>query len=92
MTTAASTAVAKPAMRSRRPPVTATLLVLLCLLAAAMLASATIGAANIPFHRLWPALGIGPVDSSVIARDKLVLFSIRLPRLACAAMIGWPEH
>jgi iron complex transport system permease protein len=88
MTAAASTAIAKPASRSRRPPVTATLLILLCLLGAAMLASATIGAANIPFHRLWPALGIGPADASVIARDKLVLFSIRLPRLACAAMIG----
>jgi iron complex transport system permease protein len=88
MTIAASTTNAKPELRSRRPPMTATLLVLLCLLAAAVLASATIGAANIPLHRLWPALGIGPADASVIARDKLVLFSIRLPRLACAAMIG----
>ncbi|MBN9602797.1 MAG: iron ABC transporter permease [Afipia felis] len=88
MTAAASTGVAKQELRLRRPPAALTLVLLLGLLVAILLISATIGAANIPFHRLWPALGIGPADTSVIARDKLVLFSIRLPRLACAAMIG----
>jgi iron complex transport system permease protein len=51
--------------------------------------SATIGAANIPLHRLWPALGIGTPDSSAqLVRDQLVLYSIRLPRLVCATVVG----
>ncbi|BEV45272.1 FecCD family ABC transporter permease [Afipia carboxidovorans] len=72
----------------RRPPAVPTLLALFSLLALALVVSATVGAANIPLHRLWPALGIGTPDGALIDRDQLVLYSIRLPRLVCAAMIG----
>jgi heme transport system permease protein len=62
-------------------------LLLALLLIAAMIA-ATIGAAGIPLDRLVAALGLGNGDPAVIGRDHLVLWSIRLPRIALAAMVG----
>jgi iron complex transport system permease protein len=56
-------------------------------LAVAMIAT-TIGAAGIPFPRLVAAFGIVDGDPAWIARDRLILGSIRLPRIALAAMIG----
>ena len=94
MTGAATSAAAAPVKRawrsrSRRrlmrlaaPP---TLLVLL-LLAAAV--ATTIGAAGIPLHRIAAATGLTHGDPSLIARDWLVLWSIRLPRIALAVIIG----
>ena len=50
--------------------------------------AATIGAAGIPLRRLIAALGLVAGDPDLIARDRLVLWSIRVPRiaLACTAM------
>lgn len=79
----------KAVSRSRRLPAWLIFSALIALLAAAMTLSATVGAANIPFHRLWPALGFGaPEITNELVRDQLILQSIRLPRLVCTAMIG----
>jgi len=48
----------------------------------------TIGAAGIPLSRLLAALGIGAGDPAFVARDSLILWSIRLPRIALAALVG----
>ncbi|EGP08430.1 hemin ABC transporter, permease protein [Bradyrhizobiaceae bacterium SG-6C] len=59
------------------------------LLSVALLAT-TIGAAGIPLPRLAAALGlkIASADPALLARDQLVLWSIRIPRIAVAGMIG----
>src|SRR5262245_20210964 len=90
MTTRISTSRPLPqVLPSRRPAPSLVFGVLTALLLVVAVLSATTGAANIPLHRLWPALGIGTTDSSgQLVRDQLVLYSIRLPRLACAAIIG----
>jgi iron complex transport system permease protein len=49
--------------------------------------AATVGSAGIPLSRLPAALGFGHADAAT-ARDHLVLWSIRLPRIALAIMIG----
>src|SRR5262249_39823084 len=51
-------------------------------------AAATIGAAGIPFERFPAALGLAGGDSDVVARDRLILLSIRLPRIVLAGMVG----
>jgi iron complex transport system permease protein len=50
----------------------------------------TIGAAGIPLARLPAALGLSAVsgDPAFAARDALVLWSVRLPRIVMAALIG----
>ena len=50
--------------------------------------AATIGAAGIPLPRLMAAAGLAAGDPALIERDRLVLWSIRLPRIAMACMIG----
>jgi iron complex transport system permease protein len=50
--------------------------------------AATIGAAGIPMPRLLAAAGLAAGDPALIERDRLVLWSIRLPRIAMACMIG----
>ncbi len=54
------------------------------------LVATTIGAAGIPLSRLAAALGfnIGHADPAMLTRDQLVLWSIRIPRIAVAGMIG----
>jgi len=75
--------------RRRRPPSSLVFGILAAFLLCAAILSATTGAANIPINRLWPLFGFGASDSPAqFARDQLILNSIRLPRLACAAMIG----
>lgn len=54
----------------------------------AMLVAVMTGAAGIPLSRLLPALGIGQGEPATFARDQLVLWSIRLPRVVLAAMVG----
>ncbi len=63
---------------------------LLALLAAVALIALSIGAAGIPVSRLPAALGLSTDhgDAALFARDQLVLWSIRLPRIVMAAMIG----
>jgi len=73
-----------------RPPALLTLICLLAALAGAALVALTMGAAGIPLARLPAALGLwadaGP--GPTLARDQLVLWSIRIPRIAAAAMVG----
>lgn len=65
---------------------------LLCLLALmlaiSLLSAAAIGAANIPLERLVAASGLTGGEAGEVARDRLILGSIRLPRIALAAMVG----
>ena len=72
--------------RIRTRPVALPLLLALLLLVAAV--AITIGAAGIPLQRLPAAFGLAEGDAALIARDRLVLFSIRLPRIAMAAIVG----
>lgn len=61
---------------------------LLVLLAVAIVAAA-IGAAGIPVSRLPAALGlVDGGDAAGLARDQLVLWSVRLPRIAVAIIVG----
>ena len=62
--------------------------VLLGALVIAAAVAASVGAAGIPLSRLPAALGLGAGDPRRVARDQLVLWSIRLPRIAIAIMIG----
>ena len=70
----------------RSPTLVLGTLIVVLLLAAAV--AATIGAAGIPLERLPAALGLTQGDPAMVARDQLVLWSIRLPRIALAIMIG----
>jgi iron complex transport system permease protein len=85
----APASVKSAAGRRRRPKAFGVFACLLVLLLAVSLLAATIGAAGIPLSRLWPALGLGgTADPATFARDQLVLWSIRIPRIAISAMIG----
>jgi iron complex transport system permease protein len=63
---------------------------LLLMLLATVLIAASIGAAGIPIARLPATLGLWPdtADPATLARDQLVLWSVRLPRVAIAIVIG----
>jgi iron complex transport system permease protein len=62
---------------------------LLALLVLVAIIAAAIGAAGIPVSRLPAALGFIPgSDAATLERDQLVLWSVRLPRIAVAVSIG----
>ncbi len=63
-------------------------LALVGLLGAATLVAMTIGAAGIPLHRVVAAFGLAEGDPALMQRDWLVLWSIRLPRIAFAIIVG----
>jgi iron complex transport system permease protein len=87
-TSVSSTALTPPAVRAR-PSMPLVIAALLCGLLAVALLATTIGAAGIPLPRLFAALGLHDVaDASMLSRDQLVLWSIRIPRIAVAAVIG----
>ena len=73
-----------------RPPASLTLNCLFAALAGAALVALTMGAAGIPMARLPAALGLWADASAspTLARGQLVLWSIRIPRIAAAAMVG----
>lgn len=83
-----------PALSRRGPPGLRALprwvvvAVLLALLLAVAVASAGIGAAGIPPGRLFAALGLADGAPAEVARDRLILFSIRLPRVVLAVAVG----
>ncbi|HWM82352.1 MAG TPA: iron ABC transporter permease [Pseudolabrys sp.] len=87
MTTAPS-ALARDSGRRHRPAMALVLLALLALLGLAVVLSAAVGAAGIPPARLLALTGLTPADPATFARDHLVLWSIRLPRIALAATVG----
>jgi iron complex transport system permease protein len=76
--------------RNMRPPALPVLIALAACFTVCALAAVTIGAAGIPLSRLPAALGFGTHEaaSSVLARDHLVLWSIRIPRITITAMVG----
>ncbi len=59
-----------------------------CILLVVAATAAMIGAAGIPLSRLLAAAGLVAGDPALIERDRLVLWAIRLPRIAMACMIG----
>jgi len=73
-----------------RPSAPLVYIVLIAGVLAAALLATTVGAAGIPLPRLAAALGfnIANADPAMLARDELVLWSIRIPRIAIAGMIG----
>ena len=76
-------------VRSLRPTAILILAGLLAVLLAAATLALTVGAAGIPLARLPAALGLSADNSGPFAaRDQLVLWSIRIPRIAAAAVIG----
>ena len=72
---------------ARRSPVIVVTVLCVALIVTATIA-ATIGAAGIPLPRLMAAAGLTVGDPALIERDRLVLWSIRLPRIAMSCMIG----
>ena len=93
MTTAeAASATPRPLAQraSMRPPAILVYAVLIAGVFAVALLATTVGAAGIPLPRLAAALGfnIGDADPAMLARDQLVLWTIRIPRIAVAGMIG----
>jgi iron complex transport system permease protein len=81
-------AASRPA-RSLRPAALLIIVGLLVVLVLTATIALTVGAAGIPFARLPAALGIsGDLSHPMKARDQLVLWSIRIPRIAAAAMVG----
>lgn len=71
-----------------RPRASVVLVSLLLLLIAACLFAVTVGAAGIPLHRLLQALDPTFQGTLETARDRLVLQSIRLPRIGLAMVVG----
>ncbi|KPF97618.1 iron ABC transporter [Rhodopseudomonas sp. AAP120] len=75
--------------RSFRPRTGATLAVLLILFLIAAATALTVGAAGIPLSRLPAALLLHDAQGNAPAlRDQMVLWSIRLPRIVTAAIVG----
>jgi len=73
---------------ARRPASLAVLLVLVVALLIAAIIAASIGAAKISIVRIAAAL-LAPDGTAVPAgRDELILFSIRLPRIVMASIVG----
>lgn len=70
----------------RSPAVIIPALCVALLLAA--LGAATIGAAGIPLHRVLAAIGLTTGDAGMLGRDRLVLWSVRVPRIALAISVG----
>jgi iron complex transport system permease protein len=66
----------------------AVMLVLMSALVAVAILSASIGAARISLGRVIVALLSSGGDSAAAARDQLILWSIRLPRVAMATVVG----
>ena len=72
----------------RRPNPALVLAILVLLLIAVAIISMTVGAAGIPLSRLLAVFGFGAGDAATIARDEIVLWSIRLPRIVLAGLVG----
>jgi iron complex transport system permease protein len=71
-----------------RPSAYIVIPVLLLLLVASFALAVTTGAAGIPLPRLLDAIFSFSGHDGQIERDRLILWSIRLPRIATAMMVG----
>lgn len=74
--------------RAHRPAPLVIFALLFLLLAAIAFGSMTIGAAGISLTRLLATFGLAKGDAATIARDEMVLWSIRFPRIALAGIVG----
>lgn len=72
----------------RRLPAKLVIPILLLLLASAFIVAIMTGAAGIPALRLLDAILGASGQAGQIERDRLILWSIRLPRIATAMMVG----
>lgn len=92
MTTTDGIGNAKPSRGylTTRPSPALTIGCLLVALIGAAIIAVTVGAAGIPFHRVPAALGLWPgkPGDTLLARDQLVLWSIRVPRVLTSAVVG----
>lgn len=92
MTVIAGIGNAEPSRRSVsvRPAPTLLFGCLLLALAGVAIAAVTMGAAGIPLSRVPVALGLWTNEQAgtLLARDQLVLWSIRIPRILAAAVVG----
>ena len=92
MTTIVGAGRAKPSRGavSMRPSAIVTITTLFLALLGIAIVAVTVGAAGIPLARLPAALGFSTADATdaVLSRDQLVLWSIRIPRIAAAAIVG----
>jgi iron complex transport system permease protein len=92
MTTIGGAGNTKPSCKNMtmRPSPALTIGCLLLVLTGATLIAVTVGAAGIPLHRVPAALGFWPSEQAdtFLARDQLVLWSIRIPRILAAAVVG----
>ncbi|MCK1423797.1 iron ABC transporter permease [Bradyrhizobium sp. 180] len=75
---------------ARRRAASFALPLLVVLLVLTAIVALTVGAAGIPLSRLPAALGFAgnTIADAMTARDQLVLWSIRIPRIAASAMVG----
>lgn len=75
---------------SARPAPTLLFGCLLLALSGVAIAAVTMGAAGIPLGRVPVALGLWTSEQAgaLLARDQLVLWSIRIPRILAAAVVG----
>jgi iron complex transport system permease protein len=87
MTATGASRLAHPRASLRPSPLLVGAILIAGVVVVALLA-ATVGAAGIPLARLMAALGLAEADPAFLARDQLVLWSIRIPRIAIAGMIG----
>ncbi|WP_298241536.1 iron ABC transporter permease [uncultured Bradyrhizobium sp.] len=71
-----------------RPSASLTIFLLMAVLAVIAIVALTLGAAGIPLSRLPAALGLSGESTAMTARDQLVLWSIRVPRIVATAMVG----
>lgn len=76
------------ANKSLRPTAWLVIGLLTLLLTGVAIMSTMIGAAGIPLPRLLAAIISGGGDTATLARDQLVLWSIRLPRIVVAMGVG----
>lgn len=77
---------AEAGARSLRPRVAVVAGLLLALLAVTSFVAVATGPAAIPMHRLLALFD--PAGGETAARDQLVIWSVRLPRMALALMVG----
>jgi iron complex transport system permease protein len=80
----------RSAHRPMRPPALLVIVGLVATLLGAAIIALTMGAAGIPLARLPAALGlwVDHPSNPLTSRDQLVLWSIRIPRIAASAMVG----
>ncbi|UPK28538.1 FecCD family ABC transporter permease [Bradyrhizobium sp. 195] len=90
MSVAIGTEARSPERRAsaRRRSASLAIPLLIAVLAVTAIVALTLGAAGIPLSRLPAALGLSGESTAMTTRDQLVLWSIRIPRIAAAAMIG----